>query len=143
MQRHIPRNIIAVLGAAVLAAAIWAVDATVASALVVTGRLVKIADPPDCGIFHFGSVALYEDVRVASGSYDKPRIQVIHGCTELPREEYRRGSGDLVEFKVGDRHKMRLLDASKFEGTVVDTKRMKKADRYFCDHVTLDTEGES
>lgn len=140
MQRLRPRHISVGL-AALVAALLSGVGSSQPPAepgLVVVGRLAKIARAPDCGIFYFGSVALYKDLRVVSGSYHKKKVEVIHGCIELRRDDYNQSTGDFVEFKVGERHRMRLVAASRFEGTVFGPKRVRRAKRYFCEHVTLE-----
>jgi len=106
--------------------------------LIVMGRLVRMSDPPDCGVFHFGAVAEYSDLTVLSGTYAHDVVFVIHGCPELRRSEYAAGSGDLESFRVGEYHELHLTsqNVNKVEiypGDIKPTEGLL----YFCKTVNL------
>lgn len=61
----------------------------IAGDLVVEARLLDFSkNTPHCGTLYVGSVAVYGDVKVINGHYDKTKIFVIHGCIELLKKEY-------------------------------------------------------
>jgi len=77
--------------------------------VVLLGRVESIDySAPKCGILHNGSPVHYTDVTTLSGGFSEEEVVVVHGCTELTREEYIKGSGSLKEFKKGDYHKITI-----------------------------------
>ena len=110
--------------------------------LIVVGRLARISSPPSCGYIHFGAVAEYTDLIVIEGKYAGGTIYVVHGCPELPRNEYAEDSGNLKSFQVGDYHLLRLhLTRDEPEkGMKVFSEGLelpKDATLYFCSQVDL------
>lgn len=63
-----------------------------------------------------GAVAEYVDVRVLDGEYSSQKILVIHGCPEIPRDNYAADAGDVEEFRAGDYHELKLVPASRWDG---------------------------
>ena len=108
--------------------------------LVVVGRLDQIEESPHCGFFHFGAVAVYSTLKVVAGRYSKSTVQVVHGCPELSREQYREGAGTLVTFKVGEYHRLWLTRGEEPGMVVVETKGQPSRPRYFCRRVDADNE---
>jgi hypothetical protein len=76
----------------------------------VVARLTALPTPmpPNCGIWHVGAVMDYELVRVISGTLDKKRFHVVHGCPELRRSQYDKSGGTLTVFHAGDLHRLEL-----------------------------------
>jgi hypothetical protein len=90
-----------------------------ADELVIIGRLKYISDPPGCGIFHYGAIAEYTDLRIIHGPYFRDTIYVVHGCPELDRSEYAEGSGTLSSFQLGDYHILHLTSQNVYDiGTI-------------------------
>lgn len=113
--------------------------------LIVVGRLERITQPVGCGYLHTGAIAEYTDLRVLKGKYLKDTIYVIHGCPELPRNEYAKGSGTLTSFQEGGYHLLHLTLQNVYEIGVVSSEgieiSMDQIERegmlYFCSQVDL------
>ena len=88
--------------------------------LIVVGRLKSISAPGHCGFIHFGGTAEYEDLQIISGKYSKDKIYVVHGCPELPRNEYASGSGSLTSFREGDYHVLHLTSKNVYQVGSID-----------------------
>jgi hypothetical protein len=97
------------------------VESTTSAELVIVGRLVRIEDTLQCGIFHFGAVAEYTDLTVLRGTYPYETIFVTHGCPELKRSEYAEGSGDLEVFRTGDYHELHLTQQNVYDVSTYPT----------------------
>ena len=95
--------------------------------LVIVGRLDYISTPPGCGYIHFGAVAEYSDLKIVNGKYPYDTIYVIHGCPELARSEYAKGSGTLTSFRVGDYHVLHLTLQNVYQiETIVTGEKLAK-----------------
>jgi hypothetical protein len=74
----------------------------------IVAKLVDIHERAGCGVIHYGGIAEYTDIRVLKGKYSQQKVYVIHGCTEIKRTNYVKGSGNLESFQIGDYHKLNL-----------------------------------
>ncbi len=80
------------------------------------GRLININfNIPNCGTFHFGSVAVYDNIEIIKGNYDLDQIFIIHGCTEMAREYYGKEAGNLKKFVIGEYHKITAHKKNNFQ----------------------------
>jgi len=95
--------------------------------LIVAGQLKYIATPlSHCGYLHFGPLAEYTNLKILKGQYSKDTIYVVHGCPELTRSEYAKGSGTLESFQVGDYHLLHLTLQNVYDiGTIVPGEKLK------------------
>ena len=59
-------------------------------------------------------------VTLAVGQYLKDTIYVVHGCPEIARNEYAKGSGNLASFQVGDYHILHLTSQNVFKIGTID-----------------------
>ncbi len=105
--------------------------------LMIVGRLVSILDTPGCGIVHWSAVAEYTDLQVINGTYPYNVIYVIHGCPELKRSEYAKGSGDLESFNVGDYHELHLTKENVYQTMKLLNDPHPSDQLYFCREVNL------
>jgi len=112
--------------------------------LVIVGRLKRIVQPPDCGHIHFGALSEYDNIRLIQGVYNAKSIFVIHGCPEISRTEYAKGSGNLQSFRIGDYHRLELVKKNIYKvGIIIDsdtTGKIVHSDSltYFAKTVDLD-----
>jgi len=89
--------------------------------LVIVGRLERIAQSPNCGHLYCGAIAKYSGIRIIQGTFDSQVIYVIHGCPELRRSEFAKGSGNLEAFHVGDYHRLELSKINIYKiGSIFD-----------------------
>ncbi len=101
------------------------------SELVVLGRMVSMRRSVACGIIHGGGVAEYTDLIILSGVYYSDTIFAIHGCAELARSEYFKGSGNVESFNVGDYHELHLTKQNVY-GIGVWPVGTPEGSTYFC-----------
>jgi len=87
--------------------------------------LKQISTPPGCGEFLFGAVAEYTNLKILNGQYFKDTIYVVHGCPEIPRNNYANGSGNLAFFQVGDYHILHLTSENVFTIEIIDSSNMQ------------------
>ena len=73
--------------------------------LTLSGRLVRIADSPNCGHLKFSVIAEYSDLRVFEGVFTSDKVWVVHECPELKRAGK---DGTLEKFCAGDYHLLHL-----------------------------------
>ena len=89
--------------------------------LVIVGRLTRMSHSPDCGGLYFGVLAEYDSIKVIQGTFDAKSVFVIHGCPELSRKEFAKGSGNLHTFRIGDHHHLELVRNNIYKiGNVID-----------------------
>jgi hypothetical protein len=116
--------------------------APVSVELVLTGRLSNISKPPYCGYVFSGAIAEYTDLQVLSGSYPSDTIYVVHGCPEMPRNEYSAESGTLTSFETGDYHLLFLTTENVFKIEMINQAGLEippGAIMYYSFHVDLYT----